>query len=95
MQEFPCTQCGKCCMYVNLFPQTQALDRGDGICKNYEVNTKLCKVYDHRPEICNIHFQYTHKFADKMSWDEFVQMNLKVCELLPEKQNIPIMFIEE
>ncbi|WP_350551167.1 YkgJ family cysteine cluster protein [Pseudoalteromonas sp. 120-MNA-CIBAN-0494] len=83
--EFPCTKCGKCCSNVNLSPITSYLDRGDGTCEHFDDNTKHCKIYDNRPEICRIELQFNKYYKERFSWNEFIAINLDVCEKLPEK----------
>lgn len=84
IREFPCTQCGLCCQNVNLADETQSLDRGDGTCKHYSDNDKNCTIYADRPDICRVDRQYDLHYADKFSWDEFIDLNLKVCDILSE-----------
>lgn len=82
MQTFPCTQCGLCCQNVNLADETHFLDRGDGTCRHYNENSKLCTIYATRPEICQVERQYILRYADSYSWDEFVALNVQVCQVL-------------
>lgn len=82
VMSFPCYRCGACCRHVNVAPETQMLDRGDGICRYYDVEQKLCSIYSNRPEICRIDLQYKLYYSDKMSWDDFVALNLSACAQL-------------
>lgn len=84
MREFPCTQCGLCCQNVNLADETSSLDRGDGTCKHYSDKDKSCTIYADRPDICRVDRQYHLHYADKFSWDEFIVLNLQVCEILSD-----------
>lgn len=84
MQPFPCYKCGACCMNVDKSVHTKFLDRGDGICSEYDTNTKLCKIYDKRPDICRIDLQYKRHYSEEYSWNEFVQINLEACKRLEE-----------
>lgn len=86
MNEFPCNKCGLCCQHVHLAIETQYLDRGDGTCRHYDQATKGCSIYSERPDICRIDRSYSLHFADKITWVEFVNMNLQVCEIL-QSQN--------
>lgn len=58
MNTFPCTQCGACCRHVNLSELTVYLDRGDGICHYYDLDSRLCSIYENRPEICRVEVYY-------------------------------------
>ncbi|WP_265490275.1 YkgJ family cysteine cluster protein [Mergibacter septicus] len=79
---FPCDQCGACCRHVDLSPETKELDRGDGICKYYNQQTKLCTIYANRPEICRVDKQYITHYKNQYSWQEFVVINLGICDIL-------------
>lgn len=83
--SFPCDQCGACCRNVNLSKETIYLDRGDGICRDYDEITKLCTTYENRPSICRVNYQYELKYYKEYSWDEFVNINLFVCNELKNK----------
>lgn len=82
MHSFPCTQCGLCCQKVGLAEETRFLDRGDGICKNYDSISRACQIYVDRPDICRIDRQYVLNYAKEMSWSEFIDINIKVCHQL-------------
>lgn len=82
MQVFPCSLCGLCCQRVGLSDVTQDLDRGDGTCKHFDEYNKNCTIYDTRPDMCRVDLQYRVNYSKKHTWDEFVALNLEVCELL-------------
>lgn len=79
---FPCTQCGLCCRNVHLAEQTRYLDRGDGVCRHYSDAEKHCLIYETRPDICQVDRQYQMHYAQRLSWETFVEMNVEVCKLL-------------
>lgn len=80
--SFPCTQCGLCCQNVHLAAETQFLDRGDGTCRHYDASSKGCGIYGERPSICRVDQQYQLHYARQYSWDDFVALNLAVCDTL-------------
>ncbi|WP_408630485.1 YkgJ family cysteine cluster protein [Methylovulum psychrotolerans] len=82
METFPCSKCGKCCINLHLAKELSYLNRGDGICVNFDIEANLCRIYDNRPEICRIGLQYEKNYSDQFTWDEFVQLNLSVCNEL-------------
>lgn len=88
MQVFACQQCGLCCHHVHLSQETRFLDRGDGICKYYEIASKLCSIYPDRPDICRVGLQYELRFAKLYSWDEYVALNLRVCASLQKQEKL-------
>lgn len=79
---FPCNQCGACCRHVNRASETQFLDRGDGICRHYQMETKLCAIYETRPLICQIEKQYQLNYQQQYSWQEFITLNHEACLIL-------------
>lgn len=85
LEPFPCTSCGKCCENVHLSSLTIHLDQGDGSCRHLDASTKLCTIYDDRPDICRVDLQYRESYQQIYSWNEFVALNLKSCEILLKK----------
>ncbi|SNY97920.1 YkgJ family cysteine cluster protein [Halomonas sp. hl-4] len=81
-QVFPCSQCGLCCQQVHLATETSYLDRGDGVCRHYDEPSKLCGIYNERPDICRVDLQFDRTYSKQYSWDEYVVMNLIACEFL-------------
>lgn len=79
---FPCNSCGKCCRRVNMSDETRFLDRGDGVCKNFDEQTNLCTIYTERPLVCRVEDYYKKHLSEKIEWDEFVRINVKICESL-------------
>ncbi|MDD2729036.1 YkgJ family cysteine cluster protein [Malikia sp.] len=82
MKSFPCTQCGICCQNVHLSQKTEYLNRGDGTCKNYDTENKLCFIYNKRPDICRVDKQYKINYSNLYTWNNFVDINLQVCNTL-------------
>jgi Fe-S-cluster containining protein len=82
MIEFPCNRCGACCRNVHLAVETQSLDRGDGCCQHYDDNTQLCSIYADRPSICRVDEQYTLNYQPLLTWEAFIEINMKACSQL-------------
>lgn len=80
MIPFPCTACGKCCRQVHRNKQIASLDRGDGVCRHFDVQSNLCTIYHDRPLFCRVEDYYKTYLADKITWEEFVVLNLQVCD---------------
>lgn len=87
---FPCTQCGLCCKHVYLAAETQFLDRGDGTCRHYDSTGKNCTIYEERPDICRVDRQYTVRYCQQYTWDEYVTLNLQVCTILQEQERLAV-----
>lgn len=87
MFAFPCTQCGLCCQFVDHSDETRFLDRGDGVCRNYDAATRGCSIYDSRPDICRIDVMYKQRYATLYDWQQFVALNLQVCSQLQENRS--------
>lgn len=84
-KSFPCTQCGICCQRVHLASETRYLDRGDGVCKHYDAEHKICGIYESRPDICRVDTQYDLHYASQCTWNRFVELNLAVCVSLQKQ----------
>ena len=79
--EFKCDRCGKCCENLNLSHEYDDLNDGTGICVYYDRLTHLCTVYDERPDKCNVIKAY-RKVQDKMSVEEYLELNYYACKRL-------------
>lgn len=86
--DFPCQQCGACCKQVNLSAQTAFLDRGDGICLHLDLKSSLCKIYNERPEVCNVQKYYEKYLSDQYTWPDFIEINLIACKQLYESEQL-------
>lgn len=78
MKEFVCIQCGACCRSLENNNLYNDLNRGDGICKYFNEITKLCNIYEIRPDKCNVEKGYQY-FKETMSFEEYLQYNVKAC----------------
>ncbi|WP_455810544.1 YkgJ family cysteine cluster protein [Pseudomonas graminis] len=82
LTPFPCNACGKCCRRVGASAETAFLDRGDGICRHFQEDTHLCTIYETRPLVCRVEDYYRARLKDVIAWDEFVRLNVDICEKL-------------
>ena len=83
---FKCDCCGLCCMNLKMSDLYVDLDRGDGICKFFDVRTKLCAVYKERPDKCNVDTMYEEFYKKVMSLEEYYKLNYQVCKFLKGRQ---------
>ena len=74
-----CNGCGECCSNLTSNPLYATLDRGDGVCRFLNVQTKLCSIYDQRPDICNSLKMYEQYFHH-LSKQAFINLNRQICE---------------
>lgn len=81
-QSFKCDMCGLCCQSVGKSDIYKHLDRGDGTCRYYEDATHKCSIYAKRPLICNIEGYYLAHLQDKMTKEEFFELNYQACAKL-------------
>lgn len=81
MDHFFCDQCGLCCQNLHLSDQYSDLDSGDGTCMHFDRQSKLCKIYETRPEKCQVDYMYS-LFFSYMTKDEYYQLNYEACQLL-------------
>lgn len=77
---FNCNKCGACCRNLKLSSIYRDLDRGDGVCKYLDGN--LCSIYLKRPLICRVDESYELLYKEKISLDEYYQLNYEACKKL-------------
>lgn len=53
-----------------------------GGCRHYSDAEKHCLSYETRPDICQFDRQYQRHYAQRLSWETFVELNVEVCKLL-------------
>ena len=80
---FKCEKCGLCCQNLNLNSLYDDLNDGTGVCIYYNRETRLCNIYEKRPEKCNVDETYKY-FAKYMSYENYINMNIEVCKKLKE-----------
>lgn len=81
---FPCDKCGLCCEHLAGISLYHDLDDGTGVCTYFDRQNRLCTIYETRPQKCNINAAYIW-FCEKMSYEEYYQMNINACEKLKEE----------
>lgn len=83
-RPFPCDRCGLCCEHLSGIELYQDLDDGTGVCMYFDKKSRLCKIYDRRPEKCNINLGY-ELFQKQMTYEEYYQANIQGCQKLKEE----------
>jgi Fe-S-cluster containining protein len=79
---FICSKCGACCTNLDSFNGLYYdLDDGSGCCRHLDIKTKLCKIYDTRPEKCRVKSSYKN-FDFLLAYDEYLNLTVKGCEHL-------------
>lgn len=76
---FQCDKCGLCCTQLNGSSIYSELDRGDGVCKFFNEETRLCTIYQSRPLLCNVDMTYKEYFRDKLPQEEYYRLNYEAC----------------
>jgi Fe-S-cluster containining protein len=84
--KFPCKACGECCRHV-----VAPLDRGDGVCRHYDTETRLCTVYDARPLACNVDRTFAERFEGTISATVFYMAQAVACtKFHPDNTDMPM-----
>ena len=74
--------CGACCMNLKrLYGIYDKLDRGDGVCKNFDEESKRCLIYNTRPDICRVEWVYT-SFKHDLCYEEYLKQTVVACSYL-------------
>ena len=87
IKMFKCDCCGLCCMNLKISELYSDLDRGDGICRFFDLTSKLCSIYKNRPDKCNIDKTYEKFYKNTMFIEEYYELNYEVCNRLKKKGN--------
>ena len=91
--SFPCSMCGLCCQNIGHIESFKEYDRGDGICKYFDFDNNGCKIYENRPDICNIDRMYSKYFyKEYKTLSDFYIANANSCNFLQEKVNFDKSF---
>lgn len=84
---FNCDKCGICCKNLDKNEIYATLNRGDGVCKNLDENTNLCKIYNNRPLLCNVVEAYKKIFSKYLSYTKYEKLNKENCKILRNQNN--------
>ncbi len=82
--EFPCDRCGLCCEHLSGSELYQDLDDGFGVCMYFDKKSRLCTIYNTRPQKCNVRAGYEW-FKNEMSYEKYIQINIQACKKLKEE----------
>lgn len=82
--SFPCDRCGLCCENLAGILLYEDLDDGTGVCKYFDKGSRLCSIYEDRPDKCNIDAAYIY-FQDQMSYGEYIRLNIAACQKLKDQ----------
>lgn len=63
------------------------LDRGDGICRYFDVTSKQCSIYKNRPDKCNVDKMYEKFYKNTICIEEYYELNYEACNRLKRKEN--------
>jgi len=84
---FPCTKCGLCCKNLENSEIYASLNRGDGICINFNLATSLCEIYENRPLACRIEASRNIYFPE-MEVLQYLEMNINICHQMQKSSGI-------
>lgn len=83
---FVCDCCGLCCMNLDMSDIYDDLNRGDGVCIYFNEETRLCSIYNKRPDKCNVDKTYELLYSDKLSKEEYYKLNYEACKKLKKEE---------
>ncbi|CAD9196510.1 MULTISPECIES: YkgJ family cysteine cluster protein [Acinetobacter] len=86
MKQFPCTQCGLCCLALDKIPVLHDFHHGDGKCIYY-VQSQGCSIYHSRPLVCRIDEMYQTYFQKDFKKIDFYEKNAEVCNQLQQQHH--------
>lgn len=78
---YKCENCAECCKNWNVARFDPSMADKNGVCIYLDTETNLCKIYDSRPDFCNICTLY-NKYYSHIDLDYYLQ-DLRVgCDAL-------------
>lgn len=80
--KFICHKCGLCCQNLDRSEIYNGLHNGDGICKYFDAESKLCTIYENRPDLCNVDLSYDLYFKEEMTKESYYRLNNEGCRNL-------------
>ena len=51
----------------------------DGACSKFDRTSRICKVYESRPGVCNTDYMYNKFWKDMMTRDQWYQQSRATC----------------
>lgn len=81
---FKCDKCRECCRNLYRSSIYDQLHNGDGICRYLKGN--ICSIYESRPLICRVDESYHAFFQDKLTYEDYLQLNYECCGILKSKR---------
>ena len=80
-EPFNCTGCGLCCRHIAHLDgyghgYYTIRDRGDGVCVHLATDTNRCRIYEHRPVVCDIRMLCPSNIALK-DWHKLSELACK------------------
>lgn len=75
-----CSKCNAvCCRHVT----ADFLKSADGdICKWLDREKNICRIYDDRPLICNVDKYWEQNLRHKISYEEWIELQVDSCDEL-------------
>lgn len=71
-----CSKCNAvCCRHVT----ADFLKSDDGCCKWLDREKNICRIYDDRPLICNVDKYWEQKLRWKISYEEWIELQVDSC----------------
>ncbi len=77
-------KCGECCRNLCKSPIYNELHNGDGICMY--LKNDICTIYDDRPLVCRIDECYEVMFKEKISYEDYLELNYRFCKELKKSR---------
>jgi len=82
---FPCERCGVCCRSISGVFLAKDMVLSNGVCKFFDEEKNLCKIYSTRPIFCNVDAFYNKFLSEKLPRQKFYEQVKNACQKLREK----------
>jgi len=58
------------------------------VCVYYDRDTRTCRIYDKRPDVCNTVTMYNLYWADAMTEEEWIRKSKEACHALAQNRSM-------
>ena len=85
--QYKCENCGACCRHWNPARYNKEIVNEKGDCIYLDINTKLCTIYNNRPDFCRVNKWYNLHFSN-IKWEHYTTQQILGCNILRKLEGL-------
>lgn len=86
--RFKCYKCGCCCASdLSKIPELRGIADRRGRCRYFDTETRLCQIYENRPEMCDVERSYESGYSE-VPWRDYCFTQMLNCVALRYAQGV-------